>query len=162
MKLNGSIVRKYTTDDGEYEIVIRLSKVYSQYVKELEKDSYVIDMTRRKPKRSNDQNAMMWAIIHDIAEKRNGRANTENEWDVYIEALENAGAKYELFTCLPQAEDMLRAHSRAIKYVSSYYNKGKKFNAYKVFYGSSTMTTEEMSKLLDEVLDMAAKEGIYY
>lgn len=120
----------------------------------------MLDANKSKPKRSLEQNALLWAIIHDIAEHRNGRANTENEWEIYIEALERAGAKYELITCLPQAEGILRETSRAIKLITQTEVKGKTFNSYKVFYGSSKMTKEEMAKLLDETINIAYDEGI--
>ena len=161
MKINATFERFGYRPDGDIELTFSTSRVAETFAKSLENGScYILDATKGKPKRTLEQNALMWSIIQDIAEHRNGRANSENEWDVYIEALERAGAKYELITCLPQAEQILRETSRAIKWVTTSVIKGKTFNAYKVFYGSSKMNKEEMAKLLDEVIDIAYQEGV--
>lgn len=161
MKINATFERFSYTASGDIELTFRTSRVAEQYARSLEGGStYALEAIKAKPKRTLEQNALMWALIHDIAEHRNGRANSENEWEVYIEALERAGAKYELITCLPKAETILRETSRAIKLLTSTEIKGKTFNSYKVFYGSSKMNKEEMAKLLDEVIDIAYQEGI--
>lgn len=161
MKVNASFERLSYDRDGNIELTFRTSRVSDHWAKTLDYDSnYVLEVVKAKPKRSLEQNALLWALIHDIAEHRNGRANTENEWEIYIEALERAGAKYELITCLPQAEQILRETSRAIKFLTSTEIHGKTFNAYKVFYGSSKMNKEEMAKLLDETINIAYEEGV--
>lgn len=161
MKINATFERQSYDRDGNIELTFKTSRVSDHWAKSLEYGaSYTLEALKAKPKRSLEQNALLWAIIHDIAEHRNGRANSGGEWEIYIEALERAGAKYELITCLPQAEQILRDTSRAIKYLTSTEIKGKTFNAYKVFYGSSKMNKSEMAKLLDEVIDMAYQEGI--
>lgn len=161
MKINATFERQSYDRDGNIEITFKTSRVSDHWAKSLEYGgTYTLEALKAKPKRSLEQNALLWALIHDIAEHRNGRANTDNEWEIYIEALERAGAKYELITCLPQAEQILRETSRAIKFLTSTEIHGKTFNAYKVFYGSSKMNKEEMAKLLDETINIAYEEGI--
>lgn len=161
MKINATFERQSYDRDGNIELTFKTSRVSDHWAKSLEYGgTYTLEALKAKPKRSLEQNALLWALIHDIAEHRNGRANTENEWEIYIEALERAGAKYELITCLPQAEQILRETSRAIKFLTSTEIHGKTFNAYKVFYGSSKMNKEEMAKLLDETINIAYEEGI--
>ena len=161
MKINATFERFSYTSTGDIELTFKTSRVAEQYAKSLEGGaSYALEAIKAKPKRSLEQNALMWALIHDIAEHRNGRANSENEWEVYLDALERAGAKYELITCLPKAEEILRQTSRAVRLLTTTEIKGKTFNSYKVFYGSSKMSKEEMAKLLDELIDMAYQEGI--
>lgn len=161
MKLNAVFERFGYDANGEIEITFKTSRLYETTAKSLENGSnYVLELNQRKANRSLEQNALLWAIIHDIAEHRNGRANTDNEWQVYIEALQKAGAKYEIITCIPEAEELLKKASRAIVKVGSTEKNGKTFNAYKVFYGSSTMNKAEMAKLLDETINIAYQEGI--
>jgi len=122
-------------------------------------NSYRLNVNEIKSKRTLEQNALLWQLIHEIAIARSGvRANDDE--DIYYEALERAGAKYEYVACLPSAEKVLLKHFRAIKKLNSFTHKGKIFNQYKAFYGSSTMDKKEMSILLDTVLDMATEEGI--
>lgn len=156
-KLHGRYVRRVINERGNYEYTFECSRVYDIL---LDDQPLTITIEKQKSRRTIEQNAYMWAIIHDIAEHRNGRANSENEWDVYIEALEQAGAKYEVITCVPDAEELLRQSCRAVKLLTSTTIKGRQFNAYKCFYGSSAMTKQEMADLLDEVLIIASKEGI--
>lgn len=161
MKINATFQRFGYDPDGNIELTFKASKTADHLARALEPGAnYILEANQAKPKRTLEQNNFMWAMIHDIAEHRNGRANTENEWDVYLEALEKAGAKYEVITCVPQAEKLLKDTSRAIKLLTTKEVNGKTFNAYKVFYGSSKMNKEEMAKLLDEVIDIAYQEGI--
>lgn len=101
----------------------------------------------------------MWAIIHEINVAR-GTERATDDWNIYIEALERAGAKYEYVAVLPDAEELLSQQFRAIKYMNSFEHNGRTFNSYKVFYGSSKMDTKEMTMLLETVLDMATEQGI--
>ena len=101
----------------------------------------------------------MWEIVHEINVAR-GTERATDDWDVYLEALERAGAKYEYIAVLPSAENLLKDQFRAIKQMNSFEYNGKTFNSYKVFYGSSKMDKKEMGMLLDTVLDMAAELGI--
>lgn len=161
MKINATFERQSYDRDGNIELTFKTSRVSDHWAKSLEYGgTYTLEAVKAKPKRTLEQNALMWALIHDIAEHRNGRANTDNEWDVYIEALERAGAKYEVLTCVPEAEKILRDTSRAIKLLTTAEVHGRTFNAYKVFYGSSKMDKAEMAKLLDEIINIAYEEGI--
>ena len=90
---------------------------------------------------------------------RNG-SRSNAEWDVYIEALERAGAKYEYIACLTAAEDMLRKSFRAIQYVKPFEGGKGEMGVYKCYYGSSKMTMAEMGELIETILDMAAEAGI--
>ena len=161
MKINATFERQSYDREGDIELTFKTSRVADQLAQSLEYGgTYILEAVKAKPKRTLEQNALMWALIHDIAEHRNGRANTDNEWEVYIEALERAGAKYEVLTCIPEAEKILKDTSRAIKFIASSEVHGKTFNAYKVFYGSSKMNKAEMTKLLDEIINIAYEEGI--
>ena len=118
-----------------------------------------VEINRYKSKRSTEQNRYMWALLSEIDKVRSGnRSNTE--WDIYIEALERTGAKYEYIACLIEAEDMLRQSFRAIKYIKPFEGGKGDMGVYKCYYGSSKMTTAEMSQLIETILDMAAEAGI--
>ena len=90
---------------------------HKQLLAELDQSApLAVEINRYKSKRSTEQNKYMWVLLSKIDKARNGnRSNAE--WDIYIEALERAGAKYEYIACLTAAEDMLRKSFRAIQYV---------------------------------------------
>lgn len=134
-------------------------------MRELEPEkTYSVELKEIRSKRSIEQNRLLWALLHEIDIAINGERSND-EWDIYIEALEKAGAKYDYVGALPEAENALKENFRAIKFIKKIDLNGKEGNMYKVFIGSSKMDTKEMSVLIDTVLDMAEDAGvetIYY
>ena len=116
-----------------------------------------------KSKRTIKQNSLLWEIIHEISIKRNGeQATSDDDWDVYLEALERANAKFEHIAIKPDALPMLKEHFRAVKELNRFItSKNVEMVQCRVYYGSSKMDATEMAKLLDTVLDMAAQYEIY-
>lgn len=168
MRTNVALKKESITydEDGEMLVTFRIrNRQMQQQVKELEKNEwYSASIVKPKSLRSYNQNAFMWEIIHKIALARNGKATFSNEWEIYIDALEQAEAKFEYIQIPTKAEKMLRDTDgfRAFKKLNSFINdKGFEIGAYKVFIGSSKMNVKEMGELLDTVLDLAAKEGVF-
>lgn len=163
MKIVGQPLRRLINEDGYTEITF-LVKNYrnQQLVKELEKDKcYRIELNVVKSKRSIEQNNLMWKLIHEISQKINGTlANDDDDWDVYLTALERAGAKFEYLAGYPQVENLLRQQYRAVKVMNNFEHKGKTLTQFKVYYGSSKMDTSEMTKLINTVMDMAQECGV--
>lgn len=127
-----------------------------------EQTVYRLDIKEAKSQRTHQQNSFMWALIHDISVARNtDRATNDDDWDIYIEALERAQAKFEYFQCRKQALEMLKESFRAVKVLNEFTNeKGFEMVTIKAFYGSSTMDISEMAHLLDTVIDMAEESGV--
>lgn len=162
MNLTGEYLKAVTNEEGDKEVtfLIRNYKDKEQ-IKDLEKEKpYRISLNIIKSKRSIEQNALMWSLIHEISEAR-GTERANDDWDIYLEALERAGAKYEYIAVLPEAERLLKESFRAVKLMNQFEHNNRLFNQYKVYYGSSKMSTKEMTLLLETVLDMASEVGIY-
>lgn len=133
---------------------------HAEMLKELDpQKTYSIEIKEAKSKRSLEQNKYMWALISEIDKELNGERSND-EWSIYIQALERAGAKYEYIGCLPEAEEMLKENFRAVKYIKRIDLNGKDGVMYKCFIGSSKMDKEEMGILIDTILDMAIELGI--
>lgn len=162
MKIVGKFLKRVTNEEGNVELTLLIENYRNrEIIKDLEKDKdYRITFNIVKSKRSIEQNNLMWAIIHEIAVARGGNRAGNDDWDIYLEALERAGAKYEYIAVLPQAEKLLKETYRAVKRMNSFEMNGNTFHSYKVYYGSSKMDTKEMSILMETVLDMAAENGI--
>ena len=155
-------LRKARNEEGRTEITLELSSVQDELIiEEIEKTLYRVNMTPIKSKRTIDQNRLLWQLIHDISEARNGPlGSSQDDWEVYIEALERAQAKFEYVACLPEAYKILQEQFRASKIMNEFEHNGKTFVQAKVFYGSSKMDVKEMAKLLDTVILMAQEEGV--
>lgn len=162
MRVNGHFLRRLTNENGNLEVSFEVSSYFArESLKSLEKGKeYRIEINEIKSKRSIEQNNMLWKLLHELNKKLDGEE--KGEWDLYIQALEKTGAKYEYIAALPESEEMLKKSFRAIKKLNQFQHNGRIFNQYKVYYGSSTFNTKEMNELLDRVLDMCAEAGIEY
>lgn len=165
MEINGYFTRYQKNEDGDTEIVFTIKGFNSlQQISQLQKDTlYRFKPVEVKSKRTIKQNSTLWALIHEISVARNTeRATSDDDWDVYIEALEKAQAKFTILAIKPEAIPMFKESFRALKELSRFVTeKGVEMAQVKVFYGSSKMDVAEMGKLLDTVLDMASEYGIY-
>lgn len=161
---NAKYIRKITTEEGRTEITLELnSYMDNQVVSQLEKGSlYRIKWAEVKSKRSIQQNNLLWSLIHEISVGRNSEmATSDDDWDIYIEALEKAQAKCEIIAIRPEAIPMLKESFRAVRELNRFVTeKGVEMAQCKVFYGSSKMDISEMGKLLDTVIMMAQEQGI--
>jgi hypothetical protein len=123
---------------------------------------YDLNIAEFKGKRSLRQNAYMWALLGEIAEKMN---YDNDSMGIYIQLLEQYSFKYDVKSCLVGDKEILQKSYRAIKLIQNatlYKEDGEQieFEFYKCFIGSSKFTKEEMIVLIDGVLDLAVKCGI--
>lgn len=154
---NATLVRRAIDEEEGVELTFRV-KGYSneQIAKSIVRNTpFRVALTEVGNRRTLNQNALMWALIHEISLKL-----AQSDEDTYINALELAEAKFEYVACLPEAEHILTNNYRAVKLMNSFEHNGKKFNQYRVYDGSSRMNTKEMGKLLDTVIQMAIELDI--
>ena len=163
MKFLAKFLKRTQTEDGKTELTLLVENWQAQaIIKELIKGiNYKVDISEVKSKRSLQANNLMWELIHQISLKLNGsRANSENDWEIYLLALERAGAKFDVIAALPETEPLLKEQFRAVKKLNTFEYNGRLFNGYKVFYGSSKMNTKEFSLLIETVKDIAVQAGV--
>lgn len=160
MKLVGNYSRVGRNEDNETELTLTIRDNYKYLIQDLNKeDLYSITITKARDKRTEQQNKYMWALIGEIDKARNGDRSND-DWEIYLEALVRAGAKFTHLLVEPEAESMLRESFRAIKFIRQIKKGTKVFNDYKCFYGSSKMDKKEMADLIDTLLDMASECGL--
>lgn len=130
------------------KIIVEVAKLENNKIYEVE----IKDLNRS---RTLKQNAYMWKLIKLIAE-----VQLEDEMKVYIDALENANAKYEYLLGVESTENELKKHFRAVKVVRPEFHNGKKYIVYKCFIGSSKMSTKEIKALIEILENWCAFLGI--
>ncbi|MCR0204974.1 recombination protein NinB [[Clostridium] innocuum] len=160
-KIIATFQRRTLTEDGDMEITFKVDKHSYNWIsacKSLETQPYALEISKPRSKRSIKQNKLLWKIIHDIAEQEDG--HLANDWDTYCALLELAGAKYEDLAAPEEAEETFRKVEglRAIKILRHAQQEG--YLIYRLYPGSSTYDTKEMTKLIDVALDYAAKIGL--
>lgn len=108
---------------------------------------YSLEIKPYKSSRSLEQNALLWALITQLADK------TGNDtMDVYISALEHANAKYTWIATVEEAESTLKKCFRVVKpFGTITTSDNKTLIRYKCWIGSSKFDVEEMTKLIDFV-----------
>ena len=160
MKIVGNYSRIGKNINDEIEITFTIRANYKYLLDELDKDTlYSINVSKAKDKRTEQQNKYLWALIGEIDKARNGDRSND-DFEIYIEALMRAGAKFTHLLVEPEAETLLRDKFRAIQFVRQIRKGNRVFNDYKCFYGSSKMDKKEMADLIDTVLDMASECGL--
>lgn len=164
MNFNGKYTRKSINEEGLTEIVFTLNSYQdNQIVEELEKGLlYRLNATQIKSKRSIEQNKLMWELIHEISIAENGeKATSESDWEIYLQVLEQAQARFEVIAIRKEAISMLKQSFRAIKVLDEFVSpNGWNMVQVKVYPGSSKLDVKEMGKLLDCVIDRASQNGI--
>lgn len=121
---------------------------------------YIIDIKPYRKNRTLEQNAMLWELLTQIDEKVNG---TRKPWNWYVLAIKQTGIKTKIIylqdESLEELKQMCMDTSGTIRAVESL-GRVEDLYAYRIYYGSSTFDTKEMSLLIDTVLDMAQLVGI--
>ena len=164
MKAIAKYLRYGFDQDNNIELTLLINhKSALREINQLDKElEYELSITKLKPKRSNKQNAYMWALLGEIAEKMN---YDNDSMGIYIQLLEQYSFKYDVKSCLVGDKEILQKYYRAIKLIQNatlYKEDGEEieFEFYKCFIGSSKFTQEEMIILIDGVLALAVKCGI--
>lgn len=121
-----------------------------------ESKKYEVNIQEYRSKRSLEQNSYMWLLISEIDKKLNG-GRPNDPIDVYIQCLQRANAKYDFIYILHEAVNELKKKFRAMEYIGKVEVNGVILENWKIYYGSSTMNTKEMSNLIDCVLDYASE-----
>ena len=138
--------RVINPDTGNLEITFAISDYNSKAnTEELEKELYSLEIKKPRSKRSLNQNAYLWSLIHELALKMD-----EDDLDVYIKLLNESKAKYEVLKVLSEAENDLKKCFRVVKLIK--YDVNKDYAYFQCYYGSSTLTTDEMNKLIDTAI----------
>ena len=116
---------------------------------------YIVELKQPKSRRTLEQNKLLWRLIHLIA-KETG----DDDMEVYCACLERADALSDYIITAYDMEDELRKCFRGVKFMRKQEVNGKECNIYKVYLGSSKMTTKEMTELIDITHQICGELGI--
>lgn len=143
---------------GEVSLKFECSAKARESLEQLKYDDYVISISKPSKSRSLQQNKYLWELLGQISMKENGNKSADVE--IYMQLIEQSGAKVEYLMGLPEVEKRLKRVFRVVTVVDSRDYNGKQMNVYKCYYGSSKMSVEEMGKLIDATISRAEADGI--
>ena len=113
-----------------------------------------ITIKKRSQKRSLDANAYAWFLMEEI-----GKATNKSKDEVYIEML----GRYGIFTHIvvkPNVVERIEEEWRLVRNLGNVTINGKAGVQLQCYFGSSTYTTEEMSRFIDGIITECKDLGI--
>lgn len=117
---------------------------------------YIISIDRQKRKRSLNANAYMWQLCHKIAEKVGATKET-----VYRKNIREVGSfeTVELISA-GAARFIRRWQANGLGWIAEPLSERNGYTTIIAYYGSSSYTTAEMSRLIEAVVEEAKGLGV--
>lgn len=146
------------TLDGRAEITFTTERNAVHALEELKDKELRVKITSYSQRRSLSQNAYMWVLIGELAAKL--KLSKDDVYKAYIK-------DYGVYEVLPiKAEAVERFQSvwtaRGLGWVCDVFRESKLTGFINViaYYGSSTYTSAEMTRLLDAIIADCEEQGI--
>lgn len=122
-----------------------------EWLMDQDKDK-LYEIKEYKEKRSLSQNAYAWKLITEL-----GDVLRKSKEEVYLQMLKDYGQS----TIIVVASDInILGYFKYYEKIKSFMNKGKKFDEYKIYKGSSEYDSKEMSIFIDGIVQECQNVGI--
>jgi len=145
---------------GDLTVTLSLPRQHADELKALTDTDLSVEVKKWRSRRSNDANALLWAICNDIA-KALPTPHTDKE--IYRRAVLEVGP----YTPVPIKSEAVEAlkdrwSKQGIAWIVEVEDDSKLqgYKRVRLYYGSSTYDSAEMSRLLDYLVDEAQQMGI--
>ena len=143
---------------GEWEMTFSTKEDPSKLFDDLKDAPVSIEIKKASAKRSKDANALAWVLIDKLAEKMH-----ISKIDVYRSAIKEIGGVSEMVCVQDKAVDRLRSgwEKNGIGWqTDTMPSKLHGCTNVILYYGSSTYDTQQMSRLLDLIIQECEQQGI--
>ncbi|MGN0489426.1 MAG: hypothetical protein ACI4HO_09215 [Ruminococcus sp.] len=124
---------------------------------------YELNIKQTRLKRSLDANAYAWVLIHKISDAISTASEPITPVDIYREVILRVGS-YEV---VPIRNDVVKSFTKKFEssgigwiVVNMGNSKIKGYTNLRIYHGSSTFDTKEMSKLINELISEASELDI--
>jgi hypothetical protein len=155
MESTGTIQSMARGMGGELLLTLSLPFAHIDEITKLKDERLSIKIDKSRNRRSLDANGMMWSICRQI-----GEALHIPDREVYRKAIKEVGV-YHTVPIPDERVEALRRHweGQGIGWIMEIEDKSKLpgFQRVRLYFGSSTYNTKEMSALLDFLIDDAAQ-----
>ena len=135
-----------------------VQEVASELNRMIGTDKWEIKFSKVKKKRSLDANAYCWKLVDSLAEVLH-----ESPKEVYREAIRDIGGVSDILCIKNEAVETFVTNweSRGIGWqTETFPSKLEGCTNVRVFYGSSTYDTKQMSTLIDRLIEECKAQGI--
>lgn len=137
--------------DGTVKATVPQISIFAikQIIDQLEPDkTYKITVDEYKSKRSLSQNAFLWVLCNEIAKK----ISTTKE-EVYKDYIKSVGL-FDVVRVPPNTKEQFvtRWNAKGVGWFADILDDEEEYAEIIVYYGSSIYSTEELNRVLDEVI----------
>ena len=135
-----------------------VQEVASELNRMIGTDKWEIKFSKVKKKRSLDANAYCWKLVDSLAEVLH-----ESPKEVYREAIRDIGGVSDILCIKNEAVETFVTNweSRGVGWqTETFPSKIEGCTNVRVFYGSSTYDTKQMSTLIDRLIEECKAQGI--
>lgn len=161
MKLIAKYLRHAFTQSGDIELTFSVGKSFNRAINQLNQERLLdVSINDKKSQRSLNQNAYLWALIHEIDLFENGRVSKESEMELYKKLISLAHVKIEYWQGLEAMKPSLENFYRVIEVAERRSSDKADTVMLACFRGSSHFSKEEMIDFIDATLDYATKLGM--
>ena len=151
---------------GNYELIFPVENDSKFAVKQLmkattnNKKTLEIKLDFFKKHRSLDQNALMWALLSEYALFLNGgRRGSTTEEELYYKLLQKHGV-CQVLLVIPEAVETLKQAYRGVTVIDKVVVNKQTHYQCKCILGSSNYSTNQMTDLIEGLLDDMEEAGV--
>ena len=158
MEFTGVITSLKKMLDGSALISVRVhawqaTDAFMEQLEKLQRFNLVLKVGRFRDKRSLNANALLWKCCTSLADILHVSKD-----EVYLKALMDYGENIYI-AAVPEAERSLRATFKEVIPLGMHNINGQRFMNFRCVLGSSQYNTEQMSRLLDGVIEDCKEMG---
>lgn len=145
--------------DGSQNVTVTVTADFAETYDELKDEAVTVEIRKARKHRSLDANAYAWVLIDQIAERTHIKAS-----EIYRNAIrEIGGVSDDLLMPMDAVEPFRQIWQKngignQVELISADQNTG--WVQARVYYGSSTYDTAQMSRLIDSLIQDAEALGI--
>ena len=145
--------------DGTQNITVTVGANFREAFDLLKDKDVTVEIKKASNRRTNNQNAFAWSLIDQIAAAKHEKIST-----IYREALRDVGGISTMVGMKDEAIPVFRegwekGHlGRQVEIIPGSTKPG--WSNVKIFFGSSEFDTEQMSRLIDNLIQDAESLGI--
>lgn len=144
---------------GQYKITFAVEEMTEgallPSVDELKDTALRIKAIKYRKKRSLNANAYAWVLLQRLAEALH---TTKDE--IYLECLKRYSRSFTHIICKPNAVEGMKELYRAVEDLGEIHVGNSIGHQLRVYYGSSTFDTKEMSVFIDGIVSECKELGI--
>ena len=162
MKIRSKIDNLVKSINGYYLVTLQVPKIAVNDLFKLKDDDLDVEIKKHREKRSLTANSYLWVLCRDLAQELSKESPT-TAFDVYRLMLRRYSTWWDIIYVSENMFNLLKSQEEeknaTYRIVDDLDRKDGQVKA-KVWVGSSTFNTEQMSRVIDGIVSECKERGI--